>query len=232
MAASGKKRKCLTFEERLKVLEQSKCKSARQIALDFNIGKTQVQNILKRKTEIVSEMASNVNMDRKRVRRPTGNEEVNDLVWTWFQDMTSRKLPLSGPLIKTRALKFAEELGNTNFKASNGWLESFLRRHNIVFSSMNGERGDVDLQTVNEWTQKLPTLCEGYSPSNIFNLDETGLFFRDTSKKSFHVKGKPYCNVFMSNVILYRKLHLKLQIIMFVYTPHITVTSLTKGCSL
>ena len=54
---------------------------------------------------------------------------------------------------------------------------------------MTGERGDVDTPTVDRWTEKLPTMCEGYQPENIFNMDETGLFFRDTTHKSFHVKG-------------------------------------------
>lgn len=39
-----------------------------------------------------------------------------------------------------------------------------------------------------DWKSKLSTLCEGYAPENIFNMDETGLFFRDTNKKSYHLK--------------------------------------------
>ena len=55
---------------------------------------------------------------------------------------------------------------------------------------MTGERGDVDTTTVDDWKKKLPALCEGYRPEDIFNMDETGLFFRETTNKSFHTKGE------------------------------------------
>ena len=52
--------------------------------------------------------------------RKTGIEEINKLTWEWFKDVTARKLPVSGPLLQERALKFATDLGNNYFKASNG----------------------------------------------------------------------------------------------------------------
>ena len=47
-------------------------------------------------------------------------------------------------MIQERALKFASDLNVESFKASNGWLESFKKRHNIIFGTMCGERGDVN----------------------------------------------------------------------------------------
>ena len=61
----------------------------------------------------------------KRKIRKTGNEEINKLTWEWFKDVTACRLPVSGPLLQERALKFATDLGNNDFKASNGWLDSF-----------------------------------------------------------------------------------------------------------
>jgi hypothetical protein len=55
---------------------------------------------------------------------------------------------------------------------------------------MSGERGDVDKNIVENWKEKLPKLCEGYEPKNIFNMDETGVFFKDTTRKTFHIKGE------------------------------------------
>jgi hypothetical protein len=97
---------------------------------------------------------------------------------------------VTGPLLQEKALKFARELGNDTFKVSNGWLESFRLRHNITFGTMSGERGDVCDQTVNDWRAKLADLLKDYRPENIFNVDETGLFFRDTSHNTLFVKGK------------------------------------------
>ena len=73
---------------------------------------------------------------------------MNELTWEWFKDATTRRLPVSGPMLRERALKFASELGNVEFKASNGWLEAFRKRHQIVFGKMNGESGDVNEDVV------------------------------------------------------------------------------------
>jgi hypothetical protein len=61
------------------------------------------------------------------------------------------KINVSGPLLKEKALKFAKDLNKPEFKVSNGWLEAFIKRNNIVFGTMSGERGDVDKNIVENW---------------------------------------------------------------------------------
>ena len=61
----------------------------------------------------------------KEKKRKAGNEKINKLTWAWFKDISTRKLPVIGPLLQERALKFATDLRNNHFKASNGWLDSF-----------------------------------------------------------------------------------------------------------
>ena len=85
---------------------------------------------------------------RKRQRCVIGNEDINQLCWDWFQEATSRRINISGPLIQEQALKFTKDLEVDQFKASNGWLQSFLKRHNIVFRTMSGESGDVNITIV------------------------------------------------------------------------------------
>lgn len=184
------KRKFLTLEERMKVIKMSESgRSQRAIADEMNVGKTQIQCILKRKRELVDDFEQNGNCDSKRPRRVSTYEDVNDLCLKWFQDATGRMISVSGPLLKERALKFANDLGLDSFKASNGWLESFVKRNNIVFKTMSGERGEVDSAVVNDWKEKIPSLCEEYEPRNIFNMDETGLFFRQSTRSTLIQKG-------------------------------------------
>jgi Tc5 transposase DNA-binding domain len=73
-------------------------------------------------------------------------------------------VPLSGPIIQQKAKLFAAKLGIEQFEASNGWLTN------------------VDTAVAEDWIENvLPGLIEGYElyePRDIFNTDETGLFFK------------------------------------------------------
>ena len=129
-------------------------------------------------------------MPKSRSACKTGNEEINKLAWEWFKDMSRRKLPISGPMLQEKALQFAKDLGNAEFKALNGSLESFHKCNNIAFYIKKGEKADVDIAVVEDSKEKLPTLLEGYNPFDIFNMDETGLFFYTTQDKTLHQKSR------------------------------------------
>ena len=197
MAGTPKTRKILTLQERISVLKElDSGKSCRQVADELGVGKTQIQSIRKRKREIQEDFENNAPSDRKRRCLFSPYDDINELVWKWFQAAVQRNGIISGPLIKAQALKYAEELNKPDFTASNGWLESFIKRNNIVFKTQSGERADVKNATVTDWKSKLPHLCEGYSPDDIFNMDETGLFFRDTTRKTFTLKGADCAGIF------------------------------------
>lgn len=179
-AMESRKRTVLSIQDKAKAIELSeKGLSSRKISEIFKCGKTQINNVLKRKNEVLEDLECNVDPERKRRRHITGNEEINELCWKWFQDATKRRICVTGPLLQKQARKFSSQLKNDSFKASNGWLESFRKIHNISFGLMSGERGDVNTDTVNDWKEKLKLICKGYEPENIFNMDETGLFFAE-----------------------------------------------------
>ena len=68
-------------------------------------------------------------------------------------------------------------------------MESFRKRHQIVFNELCGESSNVNSETIEEWVAKLPSIIQGYGPENIANGDETGLFFRALPNKSLCLKG-------------------------------------------
>ena len=122
----------------------------------------------------------------KRKAKITGNE----VVWEWFTNARSKNIHISNPMLQSEALAVAKSLRNDQFKASTGWLDSFKKRHNIVWNEVCGESKDVDESVVSEWKPKVLELISPYEPKNIYNADETGLFFRALPTKSLAVKGE------------------------------------------
>ena len=79
-------------------------------------------------------------------------------------------------------------MGNTDFKASNGWLSSFKKHHNIKQFALSGEAADFSEETVDSWKERLETIMEGYEARDIWNLDETGCFYRVLPEKTLAQK--------------------------------------------
>ena len=133
------KRQELSFAERIQVIF-ARCggKSMRQLASEFGCGKTQILNILGQRESYLREWEekqgpSNPHISaRKRRSRRTGNEETNRRVWDWYQNQKSQGVRVTGPMLQREARSIARTLNIANFAASNGWLDSFRRLHNIV----------------------------------------------------------------------------------------------------
>lgn len=106
-------------------------------------------------------------------------EEVDQAVFTWFCQARSHSIPVSGPIIQEKAIAIAKTAQpDTKFVASNGRPTKFLNRHEIVFRAISGEGGSTNSEIVHEWIQRLPEICLPYKPEDVFNIDESGLFYK------------------------------------------------------
>ena len=71
-------RKTLNLDDKVKAINM--CyggKSCRAVAEEMGVGRTQIMNILKGKSEILDDFKNNMPGSRKRQRRATGNEDIN-----------------------------------------------------------------------------------------------------------------------------------------------------------
>ncbi|GBM53707.1 Tigger transposable element-derived protein 4 [Araneus ventricosus] len=65
--------------------------------------------------------------------------EVEECVGKWFVQCHDQNLPESGLMLQQKTEDFAKELeSNSEFKASNGWMTNFKKRHNIGFRKICG----------------------------------------------------------------------------------------------
>ena len=161
----------------------------KDLAKSFNVGTSTVSDILKKKEEYLKQFGENA--PDKRNRFNSGKfGDLNELIYKWFVQARAKNVPLSGPIIQEKALNIAEELHISDFKASNGWLDSFKDRYGIGFYRVSGESADVDSEIADKFKERLPEITAKYDKKDIFNCDETRLFFRALPDKTLAFKGQ------------------------------------------
>ena len=160
-----------------------------EIARKFGIGMTTVYNIRSQRDSILSNVADNLNGKRKRMRLcPLGNE-LDKRLLAWHSDARAHNIPVSDSIMQEKARHIAAEIRYSDFKGSNGWLQRFKQRWGLSSRKLSGESASMDEAVVNSWKRGLPVLLSGYELKDIFNCDETGLFFRAMPDRSLVRKG-------------------------------------------
>jgi hypothetical protein len=182
----------LTLKQKKDVLEKvEKGVPYRQIQQEFKCSLGSITKIKNNKRVIEEAIEENQPSCKRRLNlRRTANYDINVLMWKWFNEVRSRNIPVSGVIIRQKALKYADSLGIENFQGSDGWLTRFKERHNIKFKQICGESRSVDVDVVKNWKENLDAVCQGYEDENIFNADETGLFWRALPNKTLAIAGE------------------------------------------
>ncbi|XP_071086353.1 tigger transposable element-derived protein 6-like [Haliotis cracherodii] len=85
---------------------------------------------------------------------------------------------LNDELLKTQAKVLGDKLGVEDFSYSTGWRHRFKLRHGIKMHKVHGESASVSLELVKEGRESLQEVLREYNPCDIFNCDETGLFYK------------------------------------------------------
>lgn len=69
---------------------------------------------------------------RKALKKPT-LDLLDDAVWVWFCQERREGTPLSGPIVKEKAILLHKKLGGeeAEFTASEGWLWRWKNRHGV-----------------------------------------------------------------------------------------------------
>jgi hypothetical protein len=97
---------------------------------------------------------------------------------------------VDGKILWEKSLKIAATMGIEKFSASNGWISCFNQCHGLVFKKLAGESAAVDTNATDLWFERLPKLLEGYEARDIYNADETGLFFKCLPDQMLALKGE------------------------------------------
>ena len=193
--SDDRKGNCLTVEQKLKVINRLTDKvSVRKIATEFNVSKSQIFQVKVAKENILKSVSDGtLRPTAKTLPNRSRQRDLDDAVYKWFQEMRKptfrcKPLAIARSHIQARALVEAEKRGITGFRASDGWFSNWRKRNGVGPSlRLYGEAGDVSYLQFEAEMAKLREQLEeqNFEPDNIFNMDETGLFYRAMPARTY-----------------------------------------------
>jgi len=138
---------------------------------------TAISGILKKKEKYLSMAIDNIPRFRE---RHVKNPMLEEATIKWFRNMEAAHLPVSDAILQQKAKNIRDllNISEEEFDASAGWLDKFKQRHNIKMYITHGEAASAPLGTLAQERQSLQVILKNYELKNIYNADETGLFYR------------------------------------------------------
>eukprot|EP00794_Sanderia_malayensis_P019313 gene19313-biopygen16194 len=131
----------------------------KSVAEKYGVPRNTVSTWLASREKIVAAYESGgVNPKRQKMRK-ADNENLDKAVYAWFQNTRANNVPVSGVILKNKALEFATSLHLPDFRASDGWLDRWKARHNVTFRYVSGEEKSCTQEMTAPWEETyLPTI--------------------------------------------------------------------------
>lgn len=164
--------------------------SHRKLAEITGVPKSTIARLLQQENQLRKEWALQRGRAGKSKRKRDGKDpEVEEALDQWFSIVSGQGLNISGPVMKAKSEEIAKKLGHNDFKATDGWLSRWKARHNIKLKKIHGEKSSADNVSSEQWRNtKMPALLENFCADDIYNVDETGLYYRATPDGSLCYK--------------------------------------------
>ena len=115
---------------------------------------------------------------------------LENCLFTWFSCLRNQNMVVTEDFLKEKGLKLAEILKIEGFKCSNGWLHRSKRRFGISSKVLSGESESVDQFLVENGLNEIHSAINGYKHKDIFNVDETGLYYEMMPNKTLSAKSR------------------------------------------
>ncbi|CAM4555234.1 unnamed protein product [Lepidochelys olivacea] len=184
-----KQRSVPMLEEKLAVLDLLRDGMlVSNVAHKYGRNKSSIRAIKIREREICQAVVSSAPVTAKvmsQVRDKT-SVKTEKALNLWLEDMNRKPVPIDGNMLREKALslyalfippnKEGQPSDEKEFKASQGWLNSFRNRFNLKNVQTTGEAASANEEAAKAYPEQLKKITEekGFLPKQVFNADETG----------------------------------------------------------
>ncbi|XP_049719734.1 tigger transposable element-derived protein 1-like [Elephas maximus indicus] len=193
--SAKRERKAITLDIKLEVLRRFEVgEKLSQIAKALGLAVSTVATIRdnKEKIKASSQIATPLRASRLTRHRSAVMENMERLLSVWLEDQSQRNVPLSVSIIQEKAKSLFDDLqreqGESSqaekFNASKGWFARFKERHCLPHFKMNSTPLSSNVDAYPEVLKSI--IEEGeYTPQQVFNVDETGLYWKRMPEGTF-----------------------------------------------
>lgn len=207
-----KKSKQLLFSQKLEIVEyQEKFTKITFVAIArtfshrfrVKISERTVKNIIDSKENVIAAVAAGYgDLNRVPVLK---YDIVDEKLFEWVLGIEKKGGFITDDLLKKNAQKIAETENILDFKYSSGWLYKFKKRNKIKHFTLSGESFTVENQedVIQKFKSLVDEKIKEYGAENIFNGDETGIFYRQMPIKSLLTQTRKGAKNFKDRVSIY-----------------------------
>ncbi|XP_023780579.1 tigger transposable element-derived protein 4 [Cyanistes caeruleus] len=192
-----RKKKSISIEEKIDIISAVESgKKKADVAAQYGIKRNSLSSIMKNKEKVL-EAFETLRFDPKRKRLRTAfYADLEEALMKWYRIAQCLNMPVNGPMLRLKANDFAQKLGHSDFKCSNGWLDRFKSRYGLVFKAQPVEAAATPtVGAPTPWCQNvLPYYFNDYRRKNVFYIQETVLLYQMLPHNTFAFKGKT-CSV-------------------------------------
>ena len=117
---------------------------------------------------------------------------MDNALLRWFKEVREDSpCGVTGYDLLQKALDFARQLGQDASNIDMSWINRWKTRHGVVCRTIAGESKSADVEQVSEWRNTaLQHIVAEFCPSDIYNVDETALFWETFPKKTLAFRGE------------------------------------------
>ncbi|GJY41034.1 CENP-B homolog protein 2-like protein [Tanacetum coccineum] len=158
----------------------------------LQVSQATISNTVKRSLEYLSLAPERGDVKR---HKPAKFPDLEKSLYEWILQYQEH-VNMTGELIIEKAKKFMKDMypvDTPDFTFSIGWLGKFKARYGIKNFRRFGESGSVEMEGMEDKLKSIRDKVDQFEMKDIFNMDETGLFFRlqpDHSLATMQLEGK------------------------------------------
>lgn len=189
-----KHRKSLTLEQKMEILDRYE-KGQKTSVISQALGvtgstlRTVRQNAGKIKASV--QAGTSKSAQRSSYSRPVVVEKIEKMLTTWIEHENKQNTPINMAIIQEKAKSLMHDIGTEeeakNFQASRGWFDNFKKRQGFHNIKMTGEAASADAEAAKLYPDILKKILEEgeYSAKQVFNVDETGLYWKKMPNRTY-----------------------------------------------